>query len=387
MAEYGFTPEQEMLRAEVRRFAQRELAPGVKDRRKLSNEEYDEALRPIREKVVKMGWTALGCPAKYGGRPVDYTSVGIMFEEIDRVEPASGVGGNANILASHDLQYLGEEVQDEWYPPLINLTAKHAHAWTEPGAGSDVAGIQTRAVRQGDYYVITGEKQPITQGTVAGVATVVTKTDPSAGHRGLTQFWVPLDLPGITRVPVEQMGRRRDRQGIIVFDEVRLPAKYRIGKEGEGFYQMMGQFDWFRPCVALGNLAVAQTSLEETMAWAKQRSTFGRPIASFQGVSFQIAEHYTRLHAARLVCYHALWLADQGLPHAKESAMSKWFGHETAVHALHDCMIIFGHVGYSQDCPIEERLRDVVGHEIGGGTPHIQKMIIARELLGREATR
>jgi cyclohexanecarboxyl-CoA dehydrogenase len=147
---------------------------------------------------------------------------------------------------------------------------------------------------------------------------------------------------------------------------------------------IMGQFDWARPFVILVHLAHAQVSLEEAMDWAKQRHAFRRPISKYEGVSFMIAENYTMVEAARMMCYKALWLRDQGLPHAKEAAMSKWFGNEAAVRAIHDSMIILGHVGYSDEHPVQERLRYAMGHEIGGGTSHIQKLIIARELMGRE---
>jgi len=381
MAEFGFTEAQEMLRQEARTFAQRELAPGARERHKLGYVPQE-----IKQRIIAMGWNALNCPAKYGGQPIDYVSIGILNEEISKVDTLVAPYVFINSELALELQYLPQEIQDELFPPLLSLAKQHCRGWTEAEAGSDAAAIQTRAIRDGDYYIINGEKQPVTFGMRADFMIVTAKTDSAAGHKGITMFWVPLDLPGITRTPIPWMGLKHHAAAIINLDNVRLPARYRMGEEGQGFYLFVGILDWIKPAgLALGQLGVAQATLEEAMVWAKQRIAFGRPISKFEGVSFKIAEHYTRVEAARLLCYRTLWLRDQGLPHAKESAMSKWFRVEVVHRAILDCMIIFGHVGYSEEHPIPERLTEVSGWEIGDGTEQIQKLIIARELMGKDA--
>jgi len=381
MAEFGFTEAQEMLRKEARAFSHRELASGTRERRRLGY-----VPRDIKQKIIDTGWNALNCPAKYNGQPIDYTSIGILNEEISKVDSMVAPCVFVNSELALELQFLPEDVQDEVFPPLLNYDKEHCRGWTESGAGSDAAAIQTRAIRDGDCYVITGEKQPVTFGMRAHFMMVTAKTDSDTGHRGVTMFWVPLDLPGVTRTPIPWIGLKNHDPAIVKLDGVRVPVKYRMGEEGKGFYMFAGILDWIKPAgLALGQLGAAQASLEEAMAWAKQRIAFGRPISKFEGVSFKIAEHHTRIEAARLLCYRTLWLRDHGLPHSKESAMSKLLSVEVAHHAINDCMVILSHVGYSEEHPISERLTEVIGWQLGDGTEQIQKLIIARELMGREA--
>lgn len=383
MAEFGFTEAQELLRQAARRFAQRELVPGAKERATTDAASHKKAAREIYKKMAEAGWRALNAPARYGGQPVDCVSVGILCEEMSRVDQTVQVPEFSE--ATYLLGHLAQELQDEWFPPLISGDKTASYAFTEPDAGSDVSLIKTRAIRDGDYYIINGEKSCSSTGYCADVSVLSAKTDPHAGHQGITMFWLPHDLSGITKSPLHWMGHRQMGPTWISLEDVRLPAKYRIGDEGKGIYLVMGHFDWTRANLALSTLATAQSSLEEAMTWAKQRIAFGRPIAKFEGVSFKIVEHYTAVEAARMLCYKTLWLRDRGLPCTKEAAMAKWFGMEVAVRALHDCMILFGHVGYSEECPIEQRLRNAIGYEFASGTEQIQKIVIARELMGREA--
>jgi cyclohexanecarboxyl-CoA dehydrogenase len=181
-------------------------------------------------------------------------------------------------------------------------------------------------------------------------------------------------------------GERLTCRGSLFFDGVRIPARNRLGDESGGFYQAMVSFDYNRAIIALACVGAAQQSLEETIEYTKGRQAFGRPLAKFEGVSFQIAEYLTLVEAARLVAYKCLWLKDQGLPHTKESAMAKWMGPKVSADAIHTCLILHGHYGYNMDSPLEQRLRDVIGLEIGDGTPEIMKGIVAREAFGREYT-
>jgi cyclohexanecarboxyl-CoA dehydrogenase len=180
------------------------------------------------------------------------------------------------------------------------------------------------------------------------------------------------------------MGMERLGRASITFEDVKLPKRYLLGSEGQGFYMTMGVFDFMRVCIGIACLGVAQASLEDAMTYARQRVAFGKPIAKFEGVSFKIVENATLVEAARLLCYRTLWLKDQGQVHTKESAMCKWWAVQVAVRAIHDALLIHGHIGYSKEYPLEQRLRDTIGFEIGDGTAEIMKIIICRELLGKE---
>ena len=382
MGGFGFTEAQEMLRQEVRRFAQKELAPGALERCKMGPMELYEALPEIDKKIVDMGWTALNVPAKYGGQQIDAVSLGIIFEESAKVDPYVETVG-AMQATSALLETLPEEVQDEWFPPLIKRERRHAFGFTEAAAGSDAASIATKAVRDGDDYIISGEKFPIPFAMIADAASISVKTDPTAGFKGISMFWVPLNLPGITRSHLPWMGNPNLVPSVAAFDEVRVPAKYREGEEGKGFYMVMSTLDWLRVITAFTCLCRAQASLEEAIAWSKERIAFGQPISRYQGVSFLIAEHYTTIEAARLLCYRVLWLKDQGVPYITECSMAKWYSVEVSIQAIKDCMVIIGHPAYSTEHPISQRLRDVVGFQMGDGTPQMQKLIISRMVLGK----
>jgi cyclohexanecarboxyl-CoA dehydrogenase len=382
MAGFGFSEEQETLRQEVRRFAQRELAPGALERSKMPPHELHEAMGDIDRQIVELGWTKINVPEKYGGYPLDHVEIGIIHEEVHKVDPTvEAVGGMEATSAL--LQTLPQDVQDEWFPPLITRERRHSFGFTESAAGSDAAGIVTKAVRDGDDYIINGEKTPLPGATIASAVSISTKTDPNAGFKGISLFWVPTDTPGVTIQPLPWMGNAGLHPSFVTFDDVRVPAKFREGEEGMGFYTVMGTLDWLRIIVALTCLARAQASLADAMAWSQERKTFGRAIAVNQGVSFQIAEHHTMVEAARLLCYRTLWLKDQGQSHTIESSMAKWFSVEASVQCVKDMMVIIGHPGYSTEHMISTRLRDVLGYQLGDGTPQIQKMIIARLMIGK----
>jgi cyclohexanecarboxyl-CoA dehydrogenase len=239
-------------------------------------------------------------------------------------------------------------------------------------------------VRDGDDYVITGEKSGISLAMAAHAAIVFARTDADAKARGVTAFLIPLDRPGVSRSPLRDLGSRAIGRAVLAFDHVRVPASHRVGAEGTGFYQVMQGFDYNRVVIALACLGAAQISLEETMSYVKERRTFGRMLATYEGVSFPIAEASTQIDACRWLAYHALWLADRGAPYTKESAMVKWWGPKLAVDTIHQCLLLHGHYGYTAELPFEQRLRDVIGLEIGDGTAEIMKVVVARELMGRE---
>lgn len=368
-----------MFQREMREFARRELLPGAKQRAKL-----DYLPREITTKLGERGLLGMNLPEEYGGQPADWVSVGIAEEEIARVDfplsilPHHVIGSALAILQG------GREVQEEWLPPLIKGEKMVCLCVTEPDCGSDAAAIKTKAIRSGDHYVLQGEKTSITFGRQAEVGLVFAKTDPTQRARGISAFLVPLDLPGISRSFFPDMGCQPWGRASLILDNVSVPLKYRLGEEGQGFYTVMRQFDFIRVCLGLDALGAAQAALEEAMTYARQRTAFGKPIAKFEGVSFKLAEDATLIEAARLICYRTLWLRDQGLPHTKESAMAKWFAPKVAVRAIHDALLIHGHIGYSAEHPLEQRLRDVIGLEMADGTAEIMKLIISRELMGKE---
>lgn len=379
--DFAFTPEQDELIRTLRAFARRELAPRSPRWDKTGEFPWD-----VWRQMGELGLFGLRAPAEYGGSEADLLTMGLATEEIARGDFSATYGIQLAGLASEIIGKNGaDEIKRRWLPPTVRGETIVSIALTEPSAGSDAANLACRAVREGDEYVITGEKSGISLAMVAGAAMVFAKTDAAAKARGVTAFLVPLDLPGVSRSALRDMGTRVVGRAVLSFDHVRIPVSHRLGAEGTGFYQVMQGFDYNRVIIALAALGVAQVSLEETMAYAKERKAFGRPLAQYEGVSFPLAEAATHIDAARLLCHRALWLADRGEPYTKESAMVKWWGPKLAVETIHQCLLFHGHYGYTDELPFEQRMRDVIGLEIGDGTAEVMKIIVARELMGREA--
>ena len=377
----AFSREQDELVRTLRQFARRELAP-----RSAHWDRTGEFPWEAWRRMGELGLLGLRVPEAYGGQAADFLTFGIAMEEIGRGDFSCTYGIQLAGLAGEILGRSGtEEIKARWLPPTASGLAVVALALTEPGAGSDAANLACRAERDGDGYVITGEKSGISLGMAAQAAIVFARTDPGGRARGVTAFVVPLDLPGVSRSPLRDMGTRAIGRAVLAFDRVRLPVSHRLGEEGTGFYQVMQGFDYNRIGIALACLGVAQQSVEETMGYVKERKAFGRALARFEGVSFAIAEAATHLEACRWLCYRALWLADQGRPHTKESAMTKWWGPRLAVDTIHQCLLLHGHYGYTDELPFEQRMRDVIGLEIGDGAAEVMKMVVARELMGRES--
>jgi cyclohexanecarboxyl-CoA dehydrogenase len=379
MVDFAFTEAQQEFARVVRAFALEELAPKYAhwDR---TGEFPAEQWR----KMGELGITGICLPEVYGGQQADCVTAGIAAEEVSRGDFNCGYALIENCLNGEILRHASEATKAAWLPGMARGDYIVAIAVTEASGGSDAAGMQARAVRHGDAYVLSGEKSGISMVMPADAVLVFAKTDVAAGARGVSTFLVPTDLPGVSRTPLQDMGERAIQRGSLFLDQVQVPRDYLIGEEGQGFYLVMNAFDYSRVIIALMCLGAAEQSLDETIAYVKQREAFGRPLAKFEGVSFPIAEHATVIEAARWLCYRALWLRDQGLPHSKEAAMVKWWGPKVAVDAIHECLLLHGHYGYTQDLPHEQRLRDVIGLEIGDGTAQVSKIVVARELFGRE---
>jgi cyclohexanecarboxyl-CoA dehydrogenase len=378
MLDFTFTEEQNMIKTMVRDFAQKEVAPGYKDRVKAQS-----IPRELIKKIADIGLMGLNIPEEYGGQPRDAVTIGIIMEELARhADDAAWLVFN-NYSQSSFLVLAPDEVKEEWLPAMARGEKIVLMAATEAEAGSDLGNLKTTARKDGDCYILNGEKNRTTFAHQGDAGVVLAKTDPSS--RRITPFLVPLDLPGVTITGIDDMGAEPISGGIVSLEEVRIPQKYLLGdEEGKGFIETMRTFDCLRVFGALTAMAKAEVSLEETCEYAKQRVQFGKPIAKFEGISFKLAEAATCIELGRWLCYRTLWMKDNGLRHSKESAMVKWWCTRTAFNIIHECLLTHGHYGFSKDLPLEQRLRDVVVVEIGDGTAEIMKLIIAREMLGRE---
>jgi cyclohexanecarboxyl-CoA dehydrogenase len=376
MNQFLFDEAQEMFRTELRRFGQKELAPGIQERAKQAYYPHE-----LIKKIADMGVLGLNIPAKYGGQDADSIMIGIAIEELGRADSDVGLPIILSAMMGFMLKKGSEELQEEWLPAIASGEKIPCLGMTEAEAGSDLVALKTTAVKDDDHYILNGEKNSTTFGVEADVFVLLAKTDPAAGVRGISAFLVPLDFPGVSRTVIPDLGWESVARATIALEDVRIPARYLIGEEGRGFHILMEYLDISRVLLTLAALGAAEASLDDAISYAKQRTAFGQPISNFQAVSFKIAEHATLIEAAKLLSYQALWLKDHGLPHTKEAAMCKWFVAQVAVNAIHDILLIHGHYGYSQELPLELRLRNAIGFELSYGTAEVMKIIIARELM------
>lgn len=380
---FEFTEAQEMFKKEVRNFAQKEIAPGAKER--AEQEWFSKESTEMWQKMVDMGLAGLNIPEEYGGQPADWVSVGIAIEELSKADWSAG-GAPFIGHIPYGIFADREDLRKEWIPAVIKREKTLCFSVTEPNAGSDVSSIEMKAKKDGDHYILNGEKTSVSMGMYADAALVFAKTDSTAGFQGISCFLVPLNLPGITKSSFEDMGFKGVGRASIIFDDVRVPADANVVPGDKGFLRIMTGFDFYRVVLSMQCLAAAGASLDEAIEYAKQRTAFGKQIGRFQGVAFKLAEDATLLETGRLMCYRTLWLRDKGERHTKETAMCKWWCPQISLRIINDAMVTFGHVAYSEEYPLERRYRDVVGFQIADGTPEIQKLIISRELFGREIT-
>ena len=376
------TEELDQIRDLARKFAQERVAPGYLAREKAGKFDMD-----LLREMGQLGLIAPEMPEEFGGMGASYLYSGIITEEISR---ADFTFAYTSLLASLNGQILRQfaapHIAQDWLPGLIAGEHMLAIALTEPKGGSDAANLGLRMERDGDHYVINGEKTSISANQIAkGVVTFARTGKPEDRAHGVSAILVPLDLPGITTSKFANCGQNSVGHGSIWFDNVRVPAEYLLGEEGKGFGQVMHGFDFSRSLIGLQCIGTARQSLDETWSYINERQAFGKPLSAFQGVTHQLADFDTKLEAARLMSMNALWLKDQGLRHTAEAAMTKWWPPLLAYEAIHACLLIHGHAGYSEDFPFQQRLRDVLGLQIGDGTAHIMKNIIARERAGRAA--
>ncbi|MEK6383007.1 MAG: cyclohexanecarboxyl-CoA dehydrogenase [Paraburkholderia tropica] len=369
------------LAEHAQRFAQGRVAPGF-----LERDQTRVLDRDLMREMGEMGFIAPELPEAFGGQGLGCLAAGVIHEAIAAADLSLSY---INLLASLNGQILAQHARPElarpWLERLTQGRALLAIALTEPRGGSDAANLRLKMERVGDHYVLNGEKTSISAADQADATVVFARSGRvEDGARGVSALLVPMDLPGITRNRFDCHGQRAIGRGSIFFDNVRVPVDHRLGDEGKGFVQVMQGFDFSRALIGLQVLAVARASLEETWTYVAQREAFGKPLAAFQGVSHPLAEYATQVEAARLLCLQTLWLKDRGLPHTAEAAMCKWWAPKLAYDVVHQCLLSFGHGGYDRG-PMEQRLRDILGFQIGDGTAQIMKTIIARANAGREA--
>jgi acyl-CoA dehydrogenase len=377
MLDFTLSDEQQMIRDMARDFAAKAIAPVAEHYDKV-----DEYPWPVIKKAQKAGLISLNIPPEYGG-----SGLGVLEESIVNEELAWGCSGiqtalMLNSLASWPIILGGNEQQKQSYLPRLTQGGEMAaYCLTEPAAGSDVAGILTTAVRKSDEYILNGSKMWITNAPVANFFSVFAKTDPAAGHRGMSCFVVERDTPGVSvSKPIHKMGQHASWTGEVVFEDVHVPCENLLGKEGDGFIIAMKVFDRSRPPVAAAAVGVAQRAMEEATKYAKERKAFGKPIIMNQGVSFMLADMAMNIEAARLLTYKSAWFVDQGKPSPKASAFAKAFAADMCMKVTTDAVQVFGGYGYSSEYPVEKLMRDAKIYQLYEGTSQIQRVIIAREL-------
>ncbi|UCD57996.1 MAG: acyl-CoA dehydrogenase family protein [Candidatus Hydrogenedentota bacterium] len=378
MLDFSFTDEQDLLRKTLREFSLKELLPryGYWDK----NEEYP--YEPIREilRIVN----PYGSNWREAASTKDLIIPGIVAEEVARGDFNCVLPSLGPFTMELFLVEASDELKEMWFPGLITGEKVIGLCLTEPDAGSDLGSLRTTAVRDGDDYVLSGEKNSVSF-LNADVFYVFARTAPdSTGPRGISAFLMPRETEGLDFSPYHDLGCRAVPRGQLFMNDARVPARYMVGREGEAFKMIMKYLDVNRAFIGLMCLGAAEQTLDETIEYVKQKHAFGVPISRFQGVAFPIAEAATRLELARLICYKILWKKQNGHPCTLEGAMAKWWVPKTCVDVIHECLLLHGHYGYTNEFPIEQRLRDVIGWQIGDGTAQIQKLIISRLLLGRD---
>jgi len=381
---FPFTDEHKMIRDTAHDFAQKEIAPIAA--------EFDESGEFPMETIMKMGamgFMGIEVPEKYGGAEMDTLSYVLALEEICKVDASHGtIMSVNNSLYCHGILKFGtEEQKQKFIVPIASGEAIGAYSLTEPMSGSDAGTMRTRAVQDGDHYVLNGRKSWVTSGPVAEYVIVFMMTDPEKAHKGVTAFIVPSDTPGFSRGKKEpKLGIRASATSEILFEDCRIPVENRLGEEGEGFKIAMTVLDVGRIGIGAQALGIAEASYEAALQYAREREAFGQPIGQFQGIAFKLADMKTRIEAARLLVYNAA-LAKQrskttGERFTLQSSTAKLFASETAMFCAHAAVQIHGGMGYSKEYPVERYFRDAKITEIYEGTSEIQRLVISRSELG-----
>jgi butyryl-CoA dehydrogenase len=379
--EIQLTEEQLLLRDNVRRFAEEVVRPRAKE-----IDRTGEFPLSFFKQAGELGLAGVAVPEEYGGGGMDTVSYSLVIEGISRVCASSGVilSVNNSLVCDPILKFGSEEQKRDFLSPLASGRKLGCFGLTEPGAGSDAAGLRTLARRDGDDYVLDGNKVFITNGTHADLALVFATVDPEKKHRGIIAFIVPTDAPGFHRgVHETKLGVNASGTTELVFEGVRVPASQRLGAEGEGFKIAMATLDGGRIGIAAQAVGIAQAALDDALAYAQQREQFGQHLADFQAIQFYLADMATELDAARLLTWKAAWAKDQGKRYTLEAAQAKLYASEMAQRVTNKALQIHGGYGYSREYDVERYFRDARITEIYEGTSEVQKMVIADWVLDK----
>jgi alkylation response protein AidB-like acyl-CoA dehydrogenase len=381
--DFTFTHEQNHLRKSVREFAEGEIAPHVM--------EWDEASHfplELLPKLAQMGLLGVIFPEEYGGAGLGYIEYATVIEELSRVDGSIGltVAAHNSLCANHIYKFADEDQKRKYLVPLTQGNKLGAWSLTEPEAGSDAGGTRTTAVRDGNHWVLNGAKTFTTNGHYADICVAMAVTDKSKDSHGISAFILEKGMPGFRPGKKEnKLGMRASDTSEVIFSDCRVPAENLLAPEGEGFISSLKILDGGRISIAALALGMAQGALEAATRYAKQRKQFGQPISEFQAIQFKLADMATQVEAARLLVYQAAWLADgKDVRFTREASMAKLFASEVAVRVASECVQIHGGYGFIKDYPAEKYYRDVKLCTIGEGTSEIQKLVIARQLLGKK---
>ncbi len=381
--DFTLTEEQQLLKQTVREFAEREIAPHAREW-----DERQEFPRDLFTRAGELGLMGAVWPVAYGGAGLSTLEYAIVIEELARVDAGVALSIAAhNSLCSGHIFLAGTEAQKQAYlVPLARGEKIGAWGLTENGAGSDAGGTRTTAVRDGDSWVLNGSKQFITNGRVADVAVIMAVTDSSRRKRGISAFIIEKGTPGF------RAGKKEDKLGVrssetveLVLENCRIPADHLLGAQGEGFIDTLRILDRGRIGIAAFSLGIAQAALDASIAYAKDRRQFGHAIGEFQAIQFKVADMATQVDAARLLTWRAACLRDAGQAHTLQSSMAKLYASEVGVSAALDAVQIHGGYGFLKEFTVERYLRDAKLGTIGEGTSEVQRLVIARELMGVRA--
>lgn len=373
---------QKDLQKLARDFAEKEIKPKA--------EEHDRESKfplEIAQKAFEVGLMNPGFPEYVGGMGLGITEEVLLVEEMGVACTGISTALGANMLAAAPLLAVDDqEINKRFLGPMMEELQFASYCVTEPGAGSDVAGVKTTAKKEGDEYIINGTKQWITGAKYAKWFYVLAMTDPSAGHKGLTGFVVPADLPGVTvQKKEDMMGQRASSTHQVTFEDVKIPEANRLGAEGEGFKISMKAFDKTRPGVASGATSIIRASMEYAKQYSMERTAFGVPIAMHEAVSFMVAEMAMKYEAARLLTLQSAWMIDRGERNTKFASYAKAFAADAAMESATNAVQVYGGYGYSKEYPVEKLMRDAKIYQIYEGTSQIQRLIISKEIFLRNA--
>jgi alkylation response protein AidB-like acyl-CoA dehydrogenase len=381
--DFTFTDEQKQLRKSVREFAEAEIGPHVL--------EWDEASHfptEILPKLAEMGLLGVIFPEEYGGAGLGYIEYAAVIEELARVDGSVGlfVAAHNSLCSNHIYKFGTEEQKKKYLVPLAQGKKLGAWSLTEPEAGSDAGGTRTTAIRNSNEWILNGSKTFTTNGTYADICVAMAVTDKCKDSHGISAFILEKGTPGFRPGKKEnKLGMRASDTSEVVFTDCHIPIDRLLGPQGEGFISSLKILDGGRISIAALALGMAQGALEAATRYAKQRKQFGQAISEFQAIQFKLADMATQVEAARLLVYQSAWLADQkNVRFTREASMAKLFASEVAVRVANECVQVHGGYGFIKDYPAEKFYRDVKLCTIGEGTSEIQRLVIARQLLGKK---